>query len=767
MNRSVGYRPQEGWSSIILVAVLCGSLAVSLDDAQLVLGRPELTDMLLWTAIGGALAGLIGPKVGWGRWTTLAIGATAAALLTSLLVGSVLLPEGGTPGSLFRATAVSTSAAWYDLVILDRLSTPQYGHHLLVLGLFVWGSSMFASYAAFGHRRPVAGVVLIGALLVVNMSLTVRDQLPYLVAYSLAALFLLIRFHIVDERSDWLRRRIGDPSAMSGLYLRGGSVFIGLAVIGSLVLTNVAASDPLAGVWTDTSVRFVEWARVIDRFLPKGGQGVAFAPTFGASASISGSWFTNDDLALTIEIPAGETDLPYWRAVTYDTLVLDGYTRGDDVAAIARPAGAPLLADTGDAVATTGRREVAFTIVPATGGDTLFAPQTPVSMNIPSELTTVGQDGFFTAIGRNGGRGAYTVTSLVPLQGDRTEAGLTQNRLRVAGQDYPAEIAERYASPPAEGILGPAAHAILDEIVGSDDANPYDLASAIQAFLKSDANFTYDANILEDGIDCAGLSKVECFAVHRRGYCQFYAATMTAFLREEGIPARVAEGFLPGRRDSARGVSEVRNSDAHAWVEVYFPAYGWVDFDPTGGGVAQLGGLPVGRPEESPRSTPSDSGGRASPPADPRNRERDGPAGIGGGGLTSNGPSGPLVAVSLLLAAVVSGLALIAWQRGPRGPVTADRAYGSMTRLAGRFGFGPRPSQTVYEYAGALAERLPGARPELETVARAKVEVAYGGLVLGHDRLIGLRAAERRLRFSLLRLALGRRSHRSHGSRRT
>lgn len=123
MNRAIGYRPQEGWSSIILVTVLCGSLAVSLDDAQLVLGRPELTDMLLWTAIGGALAGLIGPKVGWGRWTTLAIGATAAALLTSLLVGSVLLPEGGTPGSLFRATAVSTSAAWYDLVILDRLST--------------------------------------------------------------------------------------------------------------------------------------------------------------------------------------------------------------------------------------------------------------------------------------------------------------------------------------------------------------------------------------------------------------------------------------------------------------------------------------------------------------------------------------------------------------------------------------------------------------------------------------------------------------------
>jgi hypothetical protein len=115
-----------------------------------------------------------------------------------------------------------------------------------------------------------------------------------------------------------------------------------------------------------------------------------------------------------------------------------------------------------------------------------------------------------------------------------------------------------------------------------------------------------------------------------------------------------------------------------------------------------------------------------------------------------------LIAVTMLLAVIVGGVAFVAWQRGPRGPVTAEGAYGSVTRLAARLGFGPRPDQTVYEYAGALADVIPVARPELETVAQAKVEVAYGGRVLGDDRLHGLRVAQRRLRMSLLRLALRR-----------
>ena len=115
-----------------------------------------------------------------------------------------------------------------------------------------------------------------------------------------------------------------------------------------------------------------------------------------------------------------------------------------------------------------------------------------------------------------------------------------------------------------------------------------------------------------------------------------------------------------------------------------------------------------------------------------------------------------LIAVAGMVALVIGAIALAVWRRGPRGPVSADGAYGMVTRMAGRFGFAPRPEQTVYEYAGALAEILPNARPELETVAQARVETVYGGRTLPGDRLTSLAEAQRRLRTSLLRLLFRR-----------
>jgi hypothetical protein len=106
------------------------------------------------------------------------------------------------------------------------------------------------------------------------------------------------------------------------------------------------------------------------------------------------------------------------------------------------------------------------------------------------------------------------------------------------------------------------------------------------------------------------------------------------------------------------------------------------------------------------------------------------------------------VAVAILLATIVGLIALATWRRGPRGQTSPDRAYGTVTGIASRLGYGPRPSQTVYEYAGALGDVLPTARPALETVARWWDDHGRG---VSAGRL-GLREAERRLRVSLLRL---------------
>ncbi len=749
--RRMRLAPPEGWLAIGLMLLLCLSLAWSLDDSRHVLNRDAYTDFLVWPAVGGVLAGIIGAFVGWGRWTTHLVGALFAAIVTPLLVGTVILEDGGNAYQLFQATTDSVVGAWSDLVLAGRLSTFQFGHHLLVIGLVVWASAQFAAYAAFGHRRPLNAIVVIGLLLVANMSLTLRDQLPYLVIFSIAALFLLVRFHSFDEQSDWLRRRIGDPAAISGLYLRGGTLFIIAAVMGSLLLTTVAASAPLSGAWTDVGARLVDWSRAISRFLPESGSGRSIGPAFGDTARIAGSWTTNGDPALTIEIAPSEKSVPYLAAVYYDVFEVTGWRRSESVV-LDRVAGTSLLDGTGDQVEPAGRREVTISVTPAIPRENVFAPEMPVAIDQPVSVRLVGEAGYLAALERPSSSGKYTVTALVPA--DEANGGPTENRLRVAGRNYPAEIVRLYGQDTVpDGALGPNSLALLAEILATSEANPYDLARTTRALLLDPNRFRYDTDVTDE--DCQELSTVECFATIKAGFCEYYASTMAILLREMGVPTRFVEGFLPGERGFQSGTSLVRNYDAHAWVQVYFPGYGWIDFDPTGS-VAQLAPLPSGRPEASPTTGPSSSASGSVVRPSLRD-EPDEPGGAGGG--FTNDPSssvGPLVAMAILLAVVVAAIAAVAWQRGPRGPVSADGAYGSVTRLASRFGFGPRPNQTVYEFAGALGDALPSVRPELETVARAKVEVAYGGRVLGADRLAGLRAAQRRLRVNLLRLALRR-----------
>ncbi len=739
--------PREGWLTLGLVLLLCLSLAWSLDDALLVLGRDEYTDFLTWTAVGGVLMGFIGAVVGWGRWRTYLIGALFAALLTSLLVGWVVIPTGASPADLFRATAREVFTAWRDLIVENDLSTPAYGHHLLVLGLIVWGSSMFASFAAFGHRRPLNAVLLIGFLIVVNMSLTVRDQLAYLVLYSLASLFLLIRFHTFDEQADWIRRRIGDPAAISGLYLRGGTIFIVTAVLGSLLLTNVAASKPLAGVWTDMGGRVIEWSQFLERYLPVSGSGRSIGPSFGADSRIDGVWQTSDGLFLTWRAPITLENPPYFVAAIYDEFQLTGW-RMSETTTLDRAAEEELLAGTADALVTAGRTEYVVTVTPEQDRSIAFTPEQPFRISGTTRVRLVGNGAYLAQIERASEGDAYTVTALIP--GPEADGGPTQNRLRVAGETYPAGISSRYgkAAVPVGTFATEDSRALLADIVARAADNPYDIAAEMVRTLQDPARFQYDADVRDMG--CGDLSIVDCFARSKRGYCEYYATTMTMMLRELGIPARYVKGFLPGERNPNTGTYEIQNRDAHAWVQVYFPGHGWITFDPTGGGQAALSPLPSGPVEASATPGPSASSNNSALPD--RTNFEEGVSGPGVVGDQGGTPVGPFIGIAILLAVIVATLAAVAWRRGPRGPVTPDDAYGMVTRLATRLGFAPRPNQTVYEYAGSLAEILPDARPQLEVVAQAKVEVAYGGRVLTGDRLASLREAQRRLRTSLLRL---------------
>ena len=746
--------PVEGWISLVGILVLTLTLAWSIDGAAWVLGRDHFTDFLALTVGWGIAIGFIGAKVGWGRWPTYLLGSLLAALIVPLYVGDVLQPDASWLAQ-YEATAKSVVEAWRDLALRNQSVTQEYGHFLLTLGLFTWATAMYAGYTTFGHRRPLNAIVLVGIVLVANMGFTYQNQLMLLVLFSLAALFLLIRFHAFDEESEWLRRRIGDPSAVSQLYLRGGSVFIAIAVIGSLFLTNTASSSPLAGAVRGVGDQLVVLGRDFQRFLPTGGANRPLGVDFASTAPITGQWVTRESEAFSVQFEKPEDENLYWRAAVYDTFELIAWKRtvaaGYDV-----PIGEDVLSASGDRVTDEGRRAVTFRVFPTDyRASAIVSPQSPAAVDTPVSVSYVGEAKFLATVDRAGGD-PYTVTALVRQRGDDQDGALTINRLRAAGTAYPPEIRKHYLAVP-EGAIPPGGDAeqLLDDILAEvdDPDNPYDVASTMVDYMQSSTNFKYDADVRD--LACEGLSTVECFAQFRRGYCQYYATTMAILLRQHGIPTRLAAGFLPGDRDS-RLFERVSVSAAHAWVEVYFPGYGWVEFDPTGGGLAAAEPLPTGEPVASrPPSSlePSFPPGRRGP------HEGD-DLGDAAGRAWPQAPvraaSAALIVVAILLFVIIGSLAFVAYRRGPRGEVTPDRAYATLTRLAGRLGFAPRPTQTVYEYAGALGEVLPQSRPEIQTVAQAKVEFAYGRQMLGEDRMAALREAHRRLRVGLLRLMFRR-----------
>jgi hypothetical protein len=107
---------------------------------------------------------------------------------------------------------------------------------------------------------------------------------------------------------------------------------------------------------------------------------------------------------------------------------------------------------------------------------------------------------------------------------------------------------------------------------------------------------------------------------------------MAVILRDLGVPRRIAQGYLPGSRDLNAATETILFSDAHAWVEVYFPGYGWLPFDPTG--IFAAGAAADGRSDREPRRSArarasSHRRGRSPPAAIPpagRRRVDGGPA---------------------------------------------------------------------------------------------------------------------------------------------
>jgi hypothetical protein len=144
--------------------------------------------------------------------------------------------------------------------------------------------------------------------------------------------------------------------------------------------------------------------------------------------------------------------------------------------------------------------------------------------------------------------------------------------LRESGSDYLATMLGTYLQLPK---IDPRIPELARQITARAD-NPYDKARAMELYLRTHYGYT---------LDLSGRPSSDPLAYFlfekRAGHCEYFAAAMTVMLRSVGIPARYINGFLTGEYNDVGGDFIVRASDAHSWVEVFFPSYGWLTFDPT------------------------------------------------------------------------------------------------------------------------------------------------------------------------------------------
>ncbi len=146
------------------------------------------------------------------------------------------------------------------------------------------------------------------------------------------------------------------------------------------------------------------------------------------------------------------------------------------------------------------------------------------------------------------------------------------SELRTASSDYSPDILLNYLQLPA---VDGRVVALAREITASADNN-YDKAASVERYLRTHFGYTLQlpGTVPHDPV-------ANFLFERKQGHCEYFASAMAIMLRTLGIPTRVVNGFRTGEFNDLTSQYLVRASNAHSWVEAYFPGYGWIAFDPT------------------------------------------------------------------------------------------------------------------------------------------------------------------------------------------
>ena len=766
--RTASYQAQDGisrrWRSPIALGDLSALLVISV-----MLTMPALAitaagwSVELRTIIPVTLIG-----VGFGFVLARSQFSELMALIVSLMygIGAVIFVAAINQQGVFIDSVnevLRRTLDWTAALFTGGINTDDLVFTMLVAMLF-WFLAYSAGWHLFRLDRVWRVILPPGLILLVNTIIySGREPLDvYLVFFLMTSLLLIVRSNLDARQWDWYVSGIRMPRTMRRQTAAIGAflAILALAIAWSIPTSNLQerldafqrflAADPIQRI---SEV----WSRL---FTPIEGEGPATTDYYGGDRlNLGGAVRLGDEVVLLVDAPRSKHRY-YWRSRVYERYTAGQWSPSADLRITDQSA--PLELSMNAEVIGQKRAAVSqvFTVGAANSRLYYAAPQ-------PGLIAAAGRiDLIYTDKPNNSSmnvsvirplkvlkRGAaYNVSSLISIA--------TAADLRSAGSDYPEWVSNPnlYVGQPNGRVLNLAQRIVSEAGAG----NPYDQAKAIEQWLRGSITYSETIPAPPPGVDPVEWVLFDL----RQGYCTYYATAMIVMLRHLGIPARLAAGFSQGDVDAASGQYVVRERDAHTWVEVYFPGYGWIEFEPTTAeepynreGDSQVSAQqqpPSSQPTSSP--TPSPSPTRVPSPTSPATQTapEENPALPTMTATPSPTPTAtpvivptiappiapdeptpffqPLVllalSTSLFLIALALMLAFLVWWwewRGMSGLSPVSRAYARLERYIQLVGIRVGSNKTTLEKRSELQKRIPAAKEPIRAISDLYTLERYRG----------------------------------------
>lgn len=719
----------EDWLTFAAALVAFVSIAISIQQAHWVDSMPPL----VLTAMGGLLIGMLAARVHRKAYAIHPIALVLGVAVVLLVVqtyadGSNIVERLGDFRTRMRE--------WVDVIRAGDISNDNLPFVTLVHGV-CFLCAYLASWSLFRWRNAWLAVIPGAIVLLANIAFLDGQPSGTFIIFLFGALVLVARMHLQRSEARWRKLGIDYPDLLSLSAMQTTLIATFALILVAWTLPLGGQSGPAQGLfdWLATPVTS-QTDTLVRLFHNVDSKKAAKLHSLGDILAIQ----SNVTLSSSPVFEVTSSTPGLLRAQSYEVYTGNGWkTAGRDSEKVPAQQAAPGQAATTD----KARQQQSITVKLLEGEDTLLTPGTPLGANVATTIETPRD--FSGDIERVQAQGSLGTNDSYNSVGSVSVA--TAEQLEAAGTNYPSWVTQRYLQLPK------IPQRVTDEAIRvaatGGGTTPYQKAKAIEQYLQT---FPFDLNVTAPP---AGRDMTDYFLFDlKRGYFDYQATAMAVMLRSVGIPARVTVGYVLDSTQAKGNVYTVTKDDAYTWVEVYFPGYGWVNFNPTSGKFG-TGGIPgaagvAGNGFIDPSLVPQGITGPNVNDFDPNPAASHAlaePATIHGD------PPWTLIWTLAIIGALLVAAAVairLSWTWGMAGLSGRPRLWAQTQRIAGWAGLGSQPWETPREWS----HRVGGALSQEEEAAKfatAYEEARYAREEMRHSDEAEVATTYRKLRAGLLR----------------